>query len=534
MNARLPLAAHFPAPGSDSGRALGPAELMGAGFALLADPVLVVDSAERIVIDANDCARRLLPLTDPLPLLDLIHPRDRVGVVARLAGLHDGGASERLEFRLRGAEGDMRWHDWQASRHGQLLLLVGRDVHERREAEDLWRMRQKQLTEAQRIARLGDWHWQRGTRSVTCSVEFLRIMAMPDEASQIGLLDIWQAVHPEDRAGLRRALVGAIRRHSSFNLTFRLPRRDGSTGILWVDGHCEFDAGGEVIGLFGIAQDQTEQQESERNLRDAKEAAEMASTAKSQFLANMSHELRTPLNAIIGFSEVMEAQLLGPLPEKYHGYAKNIRDSGAHLLELINDVLDMSKIEAGKYQLSIEPTPAAELIQDTVRLIEGRFEESGVELRVDAVSPHAVMDCDRRAVKQILLNLLSNAVKFTHRGGTVSVYARSLPESFEISVADTGFGIPEDQLLRITKPFEQVDTDYSKRSQGTGLGLAITKSLVELHGGSFTLESQIGIGTQITFSLPRMGRPPAAEPAEPGGVMPLPAAFLAGLDRDEE
>jgi two-component system cell cycle sensor histidine kinase PleC len=236
--------------------------------------------------------------------------------------------------------------------------------------------------------------------------------------------------------------------------------------------------------------------------------AESANQAKSEFLANMSHELRTPLNAINGFSEMMAEEMFGPLGDpRYRSYARDILSSGQHLLALINDILDMSKIEAGKMSLNPEAMKMAEVVEDAVRLIRDRAEAAGLVVSVEIAPDAPMVEADYRAIKQVLLNLLSNAVKFTPRGGRVTIAVDRLapgdaPERVKVSVMDTGIGIAETDLARLARPFEQVESQQSKTQQGTGLGLALTKSLVELHGGRLDIKSKAGRGTTVSFTLP--------------------------------
>jgi two-component system cell cycle sensor histidine kinase PleC len=239
-----------------------------------------------------------------------------------------------------------------------------------------------------------------------------------------------------------------------------------------------------------------------RSFEEQKRRAEDASRAKSAFLANMSHELRTPLNAVIGFSEIMAQGLYGPLGDaRYTAYAKDILNSGNLLLDLINDILDMAKIEAGKHNLAPRPLDPMDAIEQAVRLVKRRAEEKGLQVIVDAPELPEI-EADHRAVKQMLINLLTNAVKFTEKGG-VMLEARANDTHLTMRIIDTGRGIPSDELPRLARPFEQVDNDLARESPGTGLGLALTKSLVEMHGGRFEIESQLGKGTVVTIRLPR-------------------------------
>ena len=241
-----------------------------------------------------------------------------------------------------------------------------------------------------------------------------------------------------------------------------------------------------------------------------KTRAEEANQTKSKFLANMSHELRTPLNAIIGFSEIMESGMFGKLgSEKYQEYCHDILTSGHYLLEVINDILDMSKIEAGRMKLDMEPLDLSKTLAESLRVVAGRAHDK--HLVIDANIEQAIcMVADRRATKQILVNLLSNAVKFTPDGGKVVVRSRLLGDTIVLTIADTGIGIAQHSLARLGRPFEQVESQLTKTYHGSGLGLAIARSLTHLHGGTMRLRSKLGTGTVVCVSLPRDPRNPKA------------------------
>ena len=257
-------------------------------------------------------------------------------------------------------------------------------------------------------------------------------------------------------------------------------------------------------GSIATYEDVTESYQAEVDLRAAKEEAEVASRAKSDFLAGVSHELRTPLNAIIGFSEVMQNEMFGPMGDShYHEYAADIHESGHHLLSLINDILDLSKIEAGKFELHEETVTVTDTIEAALRLVGQRAEKAGVEL-VRAVAPRLPrLYADGRALKQVLLNLLTNAIKFTPQGGRVTIGADLAPGGdLALTVVDTGVGMSAEDMEQALTPFGQAESDIAREQEGTGLGLPLTKHLVELHGGSLTIESAPGAGTTIRATFP--------------------------------
>jgi two-component system cell cycle sensor histidine kinase PleC len=254
--------------------------------------------------------------------------------------------------------------------------------------------------------------------------------------------------------------------------------------------------------VANLEKSQTELSDLARKYEAEKVRAEAANQAKSEFLANMSHELRTPLNAINGFSEIMLTEMFGPLGDsRYRDYAQDILNSGQHLLALINDIMDMSKIEAGKMRLNFEPVALGEVVEDAARIVRNRAEASGLSLSLD-IPAFAPVEADQRALKQVLLNLLSNAVKFTPRGGEIAVVAGHSDDLVQVSVRDTGIGIAPEDLARLGRPFEQIESQQAKTQQGTGLGLALSRALVELHGGELGIESTPGKGTTVSFSLP--------------------------------
>ena len=277
-------------------------------------------------------------------------------------------------------------------------------------------------------------------------------------------------------------------------------------------------------GYMAVCSDLTAQKQHEDELVKAWEQAVIANRSKSEFLANVSHELRTPLNAIIGFSEVVERELFGPLGnERYVSYVRDIRNSGEHLLSLINDILDLSKIEAGRFQLRMEEVDCNEIAHSVARLIRPRTVEHGLTMNMDLPETPIVLNADKRAVKQVLINLLSNAVKFTPESGTVTLGCSAWHDGVQFTVSDTGIGIDEKEMHVALAPFGQIDSQFNRKYEGTGLGLPIVKGIVELHGGTLDIKSEPGNGTTVLVRIPN--RPPEQPTAE---IVPLPRKQAAG------
>jgi len=282
-------------------------------------------------------------------------------------------------------------------------------------------------------------------------------------------------------------------------------RKDGSFYWEFLSITTVRDQNGEPINYLGIQEDITETKLAMAALQRAKEDAEYANHVKSQFLASMSHELRTPLNAIIGFSEMVMSEIFGPVGSpKYMEYTKDIHDSGQHLLELITDILDMSKIESGNLQLNETQVEISRIAESCRKLVNSRANEKDITLLADLPIPSPVVMGDSVRLKQIFINLLTNAVKYTPRGGDIAmILAIDEKGDLQIIITDTGIGMSEEDIPRALEPFSQIGDIMSDPSEGVGLGLYLTRSLVEMHGGELHIDSQLGHGTTITVYLPR-------------------------------
>ncbi|MEH1767492.1 sensor histidine kinase [Nostoc sp.] len=258
---------------------------------------------------------------------------------------------------------------------------------------------------------------------------------------------------------------------------------------------------GEPEFFLAMIEDITERKQTELKLRASQEAAEAASRAKSEFLATMSHELRTPLNAIMGLSQLLQQEIVGSLNEKQNEYVSSIYSSGEHLLELINDILDLSKVEAGKEELLLSSLPVSDLCNYAIWTVRDRALEKGLQLTCKIDLEEDICIADERRIKQMLLNLLTNAIKFTP-AGQVSLLVKKVPQGITFTVSDTGIGIDSSQFKFLFEPFKQLDSRLNRQYEGTGLGLALTRKLARLHGGDVTVTSTLGKGSQFTLFLP--------------------------------
>jgi two-component system, cell cycle sensor histidine kinase DivJ len=320
---------------------------------------------------------------------------------------------------------------------------------------------------------------------------------------------LFERVHIADRPAYLTALsrCAAIGEPNTVEFRVRHLGPSGQERYVWVEMRCRplHPLRGNDLpqGVLAGTRDISERKAQEGELLRARDEAESASRAKTQFLANMSHELRTPLNAVIGFSEILNRELFGTLGEqRYRDYARMIHESGEHLLHVVNDILDMSKIEAGKFKLVKEPLDIASLVQSCAEVMRHAAEERRLTLLAEVPPGLPELVADRRACKQMLLNVIANAVKFTDAGGWVHVSARAEGDMIALVVADNGIGIAEQDLPKLGNPFVQTDSAYNRSHDGAGLGLSVVNGLVRLHGGRLEIASKLGEGTTATVTLP--------------------------------
>jgi PAS domain S-box-containing protein len=421
---------------------------------------------------------------------------------------------EHYENKVVTKSGERRsisWHNTVVRDAGGAItgsLSSGQDITEHKRTNEALHDSEARFKQAAHLANLGHWSFDEVAERfdyVSDEIADIQGISAAEYVASIDSLEMDIArAHPADRARYGDVLRSAHENGTAYDVTYRLVRPDGEVRHVRELGEPIHDDTGRLIRSVGTVQDISEIKQAEEALILAKEQADFASRTKSEFLATMSHELRTPLNAIIGFSDMMKGEMYGPLGDtKYAEYARDINRSGVHLLDLINDILDLSKIEAGKTELRDEEVDVPAVLQTCLTLTEQGANAGDIEVVCNIASDLPTLFCEERKLKQIVINLLSNAIKFTPRGGRVMARLRiGSDDDFEIQVADTGIGIAYNDIPKALAPFSQIDSALNRKYEGTGLGLPLTTALVELHGGSLTLESTVGIGTTVTARFP--------------------------------
>jgi two-component system cell cycle sensor histidine kinase PleC len=509
------------------------------------------------------------PSSELLSIRDLngmIHPEDgRLEDIIESARASDGSSVDR-HFRVRNSEGEWIWLRARGAIVGggakpTHLLGIAVDVTEEKAFEEQTRRADLRLRDAVEAISEAFVLWDANNRLVICNSKFQNLHKLPDELVEQGTE--YRTIVAAGNQPVSRTQLAPESSSERGTRTYEAQLDDGRW--LTISERRTKDGGYVSVGtdITSLKQQQEELVDGKRKLqatvddlnrsRQALEqrthelielaerlaeqtrAAEAASRTKSAFLANMSHELRTPLNAILGFSELMSEEVFGRLgDERYAGYSRDIHESGRYLLEFVDDILELSTIEAGRRELHPERFGLDRLINDILRGAAGEISEKSLRLRTD-MSEETEIEADRRAVRLIVRNLLSNAIKFTPADGAIGIRIRRTPGKLLIFVEDAGIGIPSDQMAKLGKPFEQVQTQFTKNHKGSGLGLSIAKSLAALHCGSLRIRSAIGMGTVVMVSLPIIARLQGeAVPRNPPETRATPPARLAGISSRDQ
>ena len=441
-----------------------------------------------------------------LPLQKLLASAARDDLSARLQDGTDasfdsiGRRKDGARFPIRVVLKDSRTAD-------RSRLAVVHDLSERRRTEEA--LRRSEVRFRSLIENLRDIVFYRGQPSgeVLLFGRDVDSLAGTRQAGGTADMEKWYAsIHPDDID--RYMELERQRRKSGEGYTIEFRIRHAVTGIeRWVRERAYVVHDSDTGEQFndGYIMDIGREKEVQEQLRAAKEEAEVATRTKTLFLANMSHELRTPLNAIIGFSEIIQSQIFGPVgSDRYLSYAKDIRDSGKHLLDIINDILDLAKIEVGKFELHDEDCDVAAVIPSALRFVRDRAHTSGLRVEVQLPASLPMVRAETRALQQHLLNLLSNAIKFTPGGGRIEIGAGVAEDGrFFVSVSDTGIGMSPEDVPRALEAFGQIDNSLSRKYEGTGLGLPLVKAFAELHDGTIEIDSTPLVGTTVRVLLPK-------------------------------
>ena len=485
-------------------------------FSLSLD-MLCIASFDGYFVDLNPAWERTLGFTieelKAKPFIDFVHPDDRESSIAEAETIMATGKDVvSFENRYRCKDGGYKWILWSASvsLEKRLYYAVGRDITRRKKTEDALEQEQNLLNAFMDNTPDRIYFKDRASRFVRINKAVAELFHLSDVQEAIGRTDA--EFFTEEHA------QWAYEDEQSVMKTGK-PMEAKAEKETWPSGEETwvsttkaplFDRAGRIIGTFGISRDITKRVRAEAELQVAKEAAEYANRAKSDFLANMSHELRTPLNAIIGFAEILRDEIIGPMKSEQKELVTDIHTSGRHLLEMINDILDLSKIEAGTMDLDFQTFSVVETMEEVSTIINALAIRQQIQLTQE-FDQDVTVTADKTKFKQILYNLLSNGVKFTNEGGKVTAKLEVTNDTLLIRVIDTGVGISEEHQRMLFQAFTQVDTSKARAHEGTGLGLALTKQLVELHGGKIWVESAIGEGSTFSFTLP-LRQPIASSP----------------------
>lgn len=456
--------------------------------------------------------------------LNAVHPDDRQRVIDAVNAAAEHDAQYDIEHRCVWPDGSVHWllergaAVRDAAGKPRNMLGVVQDITERKLAQLALQDSEQRLREAQRIAHIGHWSWDVTSGQLAWSDEIYRIFGRTPGEFEPTYERFLAVLHPDDVGRIKQSEQEAFAKGEKHSIDHRIVLPSGE--VRWVHEEAEAvkDAAGKPLSLSGTVQDITGRKQAEAGLLQAMQEAERANRAKSAFLSSMSHELRTPLNAILGFGQLLESDAVAPLSTDQKDSVEHILKAGWHLLELINEVLDLAKIESGKVDLSIESVDPVELMAECLDLMAAMADLRSIQLsnRSTATGEYRVR-ADRTRLKQALLNLLSNAIKYNRNKGAVTVDINRMAAGWvSLSVTDTGPGLSKQQCEQLFQPFNRLGAEQTA-VEGSGIGLVITKRVVEMMGGLISVVSKPGDGSTFCIELQEIVKPQQDLPAT-GGV----------------
>jgi len=484
-----------------------------------------------------------------------VHPDD---LPQAQPDLSDEQAIYNTEFRIIRPDGTVQWvmsySCKQRNHQGELVRAVGVniDISDRKNTELALQDLSDRLEFALRGANIGVWEYQMSDGRLLWDEPMYSLHGVSPDSFSGKYEDWFQCIHPDDQDCVKQAEQKAHQGDKECRVELRTIRPDGTIRFIDSFAFSQFNAQGEIEKTIGLNIDITDRKQAEAQLQHTNEELIKATRLKDEFLANMSHELRTPLNAILGMTEILQEQIFGDLNDRQLQSLHTIEKSSNHLLELINDILDVAKIEAGQIKLSCQPCNVETLCQSSLIFIKQQAFSKNIQLETEIPPNLPAINLDERRIRQVLINLLNNAVKFTPNGGKISLKVNYIPliahvgtmtcDTIEMCIIDTGIGIAPDQIKRLFQPFVQVESALNRNYEGSGLGLALVKRLVELHGGEVRLTSELGVGSCFTIAIPiapfceLSSEPESALSAHPEAIEPAigdaPVILLA--DDNEE
>ncbi len=439
-------------------------------------------------------------------VLDLFVEEDRPAIAGAIQAKFSQGESA-VDGRLRTKDGRLRRYQWFGRQltddAGRLkgATGIGRDVTAQRQAEEQLKRSEAMLAEAQRLAHLGSWDWGIQANQVTWSEELFRILGLDPAQDTPSRQRYVSLVCPEDRERLERAVAISLRQRHPFEIEYRICRPDGSVRVVLGRGRVITDRRGRIERMLGTTQDITEVKALDQQIRLQYEELKELDRLKGAFVNSVTHELRTPLTSVMGFAEFLEDEIGGPLTSQQHEFVAQLQRGAKRLENLLNDLLDFARLQAGAFKLTVREGDLSAKIRESLDSLRPQALEAHVDLVAELPPEPLVIAADHQRIGQVLINLIGNAIKFTPAGGSIKVRARREGNEVRCEVIDTGIGIAPADRPKLFRRFMQLDPGIRSGS-GAGLGLSISKSIVDAHGGRIGVESDLSRGSTFWFVLP--------------------------------